>query len=164
MAFKRTTDNSLTEKEAKIVDELVRKSLDVNPEMRRGRDTQEVLDELRGKAIAKAKAQPSNNETPIAFSGKDPRLQTIEIFMRDKAQNYPKIISELEARIESIRKEIEQTRIGTISEITELVKAMLLSGAQTQGIHSTLNAFRDLLTSLKTNEFDIVNNAGNKKR
>lgn len=165
MVFKRSTGTpeATSATDAKFVDELVRKTLDVNPEIRRGRDTQEVLDELRGKAVAKAKTGPAGSLV-AAFGGKDPRLQTIDIFLREKGQVFPKLITEFEARITAIRQEMEQARLTTIAEILELVGVLMVSNAPADAVQTILRDHRALFAALKVTEVEILTSAANRKR
>ncbi len=150
----------------RLDEEMVRKSLSVNPALRQGRETRKVLRDLQDMARRKVTSGSASDDraaaapnAPVAFEGKDPRLQTIDIFMRDRTQSFADATAGFEARVEAVRSEQDQARRNTVAEILELVGVLLLSGADTQGVLTTLRRYRDLLCALKISEADIVDRA-----
>ena len=176
MPFKRDDEPLPAESDPKLVDELVRKSLAINPDMRQGRDTQAVIADLRAQAVALSKkgsaksASPAQSLDATKFTNtakpasQDPRLATLDIFMRDKAQRYPNAREEIHQRMEALRREAEQLRLNTIREITELVSTLLMSGADAQGVQNTMGHYRDLLSSLKISEMTLLEQACKTRR
>ena len=93
-----------------FMEHLVKKSLDVNPGLRAGRSTQEVLKSLRQEAIANAEAGQPDAALSIpeaaaspAVSADERRLKSIQFFWNKRERSSPRTRRVLQARLPAFR-------------------------------------------------------------
>jgi hypothetical protein len=144
-----------------LVDEMVRKSLAVNPGLRQGRATVEVLQGLRDEVLARAKTGPA--PAPKPDPGRpDARLEAIEIFLRDKARTFPELSADVRHKIAALQAHLQTLREDTLKAISDLVGAMLQTGLDPKACQRSLAQFRDLLGQLDVTEQEILQRAQTK--
>lgn len=176
MVFKRkvAAEPQPATDDVKLVDELVKKSLTINPEMRRGRDTRETIDVLRAEAMGELSKEEldeldmNSGHRPVSeHKYKDPRLQTLVIFLRQKAAALPQAFGTLKKqrlalnddyrrKLDDIAMQERTTRAEAIAGVVDMLRVLMASGAQPRDCQKTLADFHDFLALLSIKESDLV--------
>ncbi len=142
----------------KVVDELVLKSLAINPSLARGADPASALEELRAEITTTGPAQPSPARRATPSLG-DRRQQTVHLFLEQKADDYCQVAAAFDARVAAVERERAAERDRAIDEIVGLITVILASGASAQELETTVNRFKPLLTQLEVSARDLVREA-----
>lgn len=173
MAFKRKgAEEPSPQGDVKIVDELVKKSLAINPAMRRGKDTQKILEQLRAEAAA---GRVEESPAPSVAAGlplpkrkhQDPRLQTLAIFMGQKASELPGVFNTLteqrraleedyHRKLGEIDAQVKATQREVLAEIVDMVRVLMASGAKPHDCQQALGDFREVFKLLQINEGAVM--------
>ena len=118
-----------------ITEHLVRRSLAVNPSMRDGRTTHQVMDNMRAEAVQKA-GTPRDGTTPAGLTGSatgsksaTARLrQTIEFFFEQKSLDYRDLADELDERLRALEIERAELRDSIAGELLDFLSLMAGGG------------------------------------
>ncbi len=166
MVLKRpeATPNQEPEPKAELIEHLVKKSLDINPNLRGGKDTREVLEDLKREALARSKqgggAAPA--EGPAAASAPranlaERRKSTMAFFFEQKAQEFDGAIADLDARERLLHKERKELQERFTADLTDFVA--LMAGGDSPEVREVLKEQRAFLTKLGANEQEILRQA-----
>jgi hypothetical protein len=161
MAFKRPQVAASVSGRAgdmKVVDELVLKSLAINPSLARGADPSSALEELRAEITTSGRSLRTAAK-PAAPSLGDRRAQTVQLFLEQKTEDYQHVTDDFDARVAAVERERAVERDRTIDEIVGLITVILASGAGAQELEKTVVRFKPLLTQLEVSARDLVREA-----
>ncbi len=147
------------------MEHLVKKSLDINPALRHGQDTGEVLAGLKQQAIARSDAQ-----APAAGGeGRRPRLskeerrkQTISFFFEQKLEEFDDDSADILERERKLAEEKADLQAQYAEEIVDFL-GMMAGGAETPEAREVLRTFRKFLTALGLTEAQVTERARNSR-
>jgi hypothetical protein len=145
--------------ELKIVDELVLKSLAINPSLARGADPSSALEELRAEITTTRRPDSLPSARGPSPSLNDRRQQTIQLFLEQKAEDYQRVSDGFDARIAALERERAAERDRAIDEIVGLITVILASGAGAAEVEKTVSGFKPLLVQLEVSGRDLVREA-----
>ena len=109
---------SCSDSDLQLMEHLVKKSLDVNPGLRAGRSTQEVLQNLRKEAVDPASAGAAAQARPKA-SVSEKRRKTMEFFLEQKAEEYRESADSIMIRMKALEHELTGVRETTVDELID---------------------------------------------
>ena len=109
-----------SDSDLQLMEHLVKKSLDVNPGLRAGRSTQEVLQNLRKEAVNKPGTESTAAAKPKA-SVSEKRRKTMEFFLEQKAEEYRESADEIILRMKSLEHELTSIRETTVDELIDFL-------------------------------------------
>lgn len=161
MAFKRPQVAATAPGRAgdmKVVDELVLKSLAINPSLARGADPSSALEELRAEITTTGRSRQAPAR-PATKSLGDRRQQTVQLFLEQKSDDYQHVTDDFDARVAAVERERAVERDRAIDEIVGLITVILASGAGAQELEATVSKFKPLLTQLEVSARDLVREA-----
>ncbi len=143
------------EPDVELMEQLVKKSLDVNPELRGGKSTHEVLAALREEAIARSKSggtsQPEQPTTSLA----DRRRGTIAFFLEQKVKEFGESEADISAREKVLRAERAELQARVVDDI-EVFLALLSDGNESPEVRMVLTQFKHFLQQLGTSETQLL--------
>ena len=141
-----------------FMEHLVKKSLDVNPGLRAGRSTQEVLKSLRQEAMANAQAGqpgaalsiPEATATPAA-SPDERRLKSIQFFLDQKGAEFASDSQGIASQIASLQAQLDGLRAAAISDLADFL-SLVGGGSESPETRRALRDHRELLNALGVSE------------
>jgi flagellar motility protein MotE (MotC chaperone) len=155
----------------KLVEQMVKKSLQVNPGMRAANmSTTAFLEDLRKKTAAAIKAEktgaaapsgrtaPGQKPAPAGVTD-DPRQRTVAIFLQEKRQTYEQESASVRAQIKALEQKRDGLNKKTIDEIADLLMVVLASGGDATGMQKVLKQYDDLLAQLGVSANDLIRKA-----
>lgn len=149
--------------ELELMERLVKKSLDVNPSLKAGRDTRGALEALRQQAVARSKQSPgeSGGTSGAAEPGSDlssRRQSAIAFFLDQKASEFQGQIDDIIARERALEAERAHLRERVLDEVADFF-GLMSGGADSPEAHHVLRDHLAFLKSLGVSESDIVTRA-----
>jgi hypothetical protein len=149
-----------------LMEHLVKKSLDINPELRDGMRTGEVMDSLKQQALARSKTQPQGKGTPgrpaddkAALAER--RKSTISFFCEQKAKEYEEGSKALAIKEVALRKEREGLQARVANELSDFL-GMIAGGTDGVEAREVLRTFRAFLSELGVTDTDLLARAKKK--
>ena len=156
-----TPKESCSDSDLQLMEHLVKKSLDVNPGLRAGRSTQEVLQNLRKEAVSPAGSQASASAKPKA-SVSEKRRKTMEFFLEQKAEEYRESADHIALRMKALEHELTGVRETTVDELIDFL-SLISGGTDSPEAREVLRTYRDLLKELGVSDSDILEAASNRR-
>ena len=156
-----TPKATCSDSDLQLMEHLVKKSLDVNPGLRAGRSTQEVLQNLRKEAVNKPEAEASVAAKPKA-SVSEKRRKTMEFFLEQKAEEYRDSADEIILRMKALEHELAGVRETTVDELIDFL-SLISGGTDSPEAREVLRTYRDLLKELGVTEADILQAASSRR-
>lgn len=156
-----TPKDSCSDSDLQLMEHLVKKSLDVNPGLRAGRSTQEVLQNLRKEAVNPAGAQASTSAKPKA-SVSEKRRKTMEFFLEQKAEEYRESADHIALRMKALEHELAGVRETTVDELIDFL-SLISGGTDSPEAREVLRTYRDLLKELGVSDNDILQAASSRR-
>jgi hypothetical protein len=157
MVVKRRRSSPATQ-EAKpdvdLMEQLVKKSLEVNPQLRDGKSTREVLAGLREEAVSRSKSHGQEPEAPQP-SLSERRSGTIAFFLEQKAKEFHESERDIIEREMRLRAERTNLQRRVIDEI-EVFLALVSDGKDSPEARAILTRSRTFLQQLGTNEKQLL--------
>ncbi len=159
-----SAQESENESDVELMEHLVKKSLDINPNLRGGRDTQEILKGLRKEAVSKsavgkAAADSSDVAEPTAAEKKAKlaarRRSTIEFFFEQKAEEFGAASREVNARRRALEDELKKLQATTVDEMVDFL-SLLAGGAESAEAREVMRSYRKFLKELGASDAEIV--------
>jgi hypothetical protein len=163
MVLKRPdTGSSNTDPQGKpqieLIEELVKKSLDVNPSLGGGRDVQAVMSSLKKEAIqAKSGAPPSTPTASLA----DRRKSTIAFFLEQKQAEFEELAADITVRENVLLKERQDLQRRIFEELLDFL-ALMSGGVDSPEARQVVHEHRGFVAQLGVTEVDVV--LGTQKR
>ena len=141
-----------------FMEHLVKKSLDVNPGLRAGRSTQEVLKSLRQEAVANAEAGQPDAALNIpeaaaspAVSADERRLKSIQFFLEQKGAEFASDSQGIASQIASLQAQLDGLRAAAVSDLADFL-SLVGGGSDSAEARRALRDHRDLLSALGVSE------------
>ena len=156
-----TPKTSCSDSDLQLMEHLVKKSLDVNPGLRAGRSTQEVLQNLRTEAVKKPAAQEEAATKPKA-SVSEKRRKTMEFFLEQKAEEYHESANHIVLRMKALEHELTGIRETTVDELIDFL-SLISGGTDSPEAREVLRTHRELLKELGVTENDILQAAASRR-
>ena len=156
-----TPKATCSDSDLQLMEHLVKKSLDVNPGLRAGRSTQEVLQNLRKEAVGKPVDQAATPAKPKA-SVSEKRRKTMEFFLEQKADEYRESADEIILRMKALEHELAGIRETTVDELIDFL-SLISGGTDSPEARDVLRTYRDLLKELGVTDSDILEAASNRR-
>ncbi len=144
--------------DVELMEHLVKKSLDINPQMRGGKSTHEVMEDLRKEAIARSKTAGVGTAPPSGAakaSLSERRRATIAFFFEQKSAQMQTVLADLRARERALADEKRVIQKQLVDEIVDFIH-MVSSGAEVPELRGVLLAHRGLLAELNVSEADLI--------
>lgn len=155
------------ESDVELMEHLVKKSLDINPNLRDGRDTQEILKGLRSEAVSKSTAgkassgadassevaAPSAAEKQAKLAAR--RRSTIEFFFEQKAEEFEAASQEVNVRRRALEQELKKLQADALDEVVDFL-SLLAGGAESPEARDVMKAYRKFLKELGVSDTEIV--------
>ncbi len=152
------------ESDVELMEHLVKKSLDINPNLRDGRDTQEILKGLRSEAVSKSAAgkvaadssgvpEPSAAEKKAKLAAR--RRSTIEFFFEQKAEEFEAASREVNARRRALEAELKKLQATAVDEVVDFL-SLLAGGADSPEARDVMKSYRKFLKELGVSDAEIV--------
>ena len=152
------------ETDVELMEHLVKKSLDINPGLRDGRTTQEILEGLRQEAVARsgtADTPPAPSASEKKASLAQRRRSTIEFFFEQKTEEFNSGARDVRARMRGLEKDLAALQRSTRDEMVDFL-ALLAGGADSPEAREVMRSHRNFLKELGCSDADII--AAAKKR
>lgn len=168
MAIKQPPREPEAVSAVKFAEQLVRKSLAINPGMRgSGESTHDYLVRMRDIALSQAKGASPGKGVPAAASTPTKSMaarrdETASNFLTQKQDYFHQGISGLRERMEVLRKEEQSMRERVVQEITEFM-IVVWSEVDVAESQATLKKFRAFLAELGITEVDLVKRARSRR-
>lgn len=156
-----TSKTACSDSDLQLMEHLVKKSLDVNPGLRAGRSTQEVLQNLRQEAVNTPAADAGASPRPKA-SMAEKRRKTIEFFLEQKAEEYRESADHVAIRIKALEHELTGIRATTADELIDFL-SLISGGTDSPEAREVLRNYRDLLKELGVSDNYILQAASNRR-
>lgn len=146
--------------DAEFIDKLVKRSLEINPELRGSDSTTKFLRRLREQALAGAEGAPPPtpaNSKPAAKTKtmEDRRAQTVSLFMAQKIEDHERDAAELREREEQLKRDKKELNERTREEIADFLM-VAYSGATEPPSSKLLRSYRAFLSSLGVTDTDLL--------
>lgn len=156
MVIRRSKEDD-PKSDVELMEHLVKKSLDVNPHLRSGRRTGEVLRELKEEAVARAQAeQPSASKRQANVS--DRRKSTIAFFLEQKAGEFKDQLADITAREKLLQQEKDALKATVADDIADFL-ALMAGAADSPEAREVLREQRAFLTALGLTDGDVIERA-----
>ena len=141
-----------------FMEHLVKKSLDVNPGLRGGRSTQEVLNSLRQEAMANAQAGESGGALSIPEAAAMPtagpderRLKSIQFFLDQKGAEFAADSQGIADQIAGLQAQLDGLRAAAVSDLADFL-SLVGGGSDSPETRRALRDHRELLSALGISE------------
>ena len=159
-----------------LMEELVRKSLKVNPALKDGRDTTQVLDDLRSQAVGKSERHSGGRATrpsmkpgragkqtaPAAVDNRtERRVKTITFFLHQKMEDLEEQEADINAQERILANKRQEIKATAIDEIADFF-GLMSGGAESPEAREGLRQYRTFLDQLGVSEVDIARRARRK--
>jgi hypothetical protein len=151
-----------------LVEHLVKKSLDINPSLRRGKDTREVLDALKKEAVARSRQGSASGEAqtsgaePSRVNLADRRKSTMVFFLEQKSQEFEGGAADIEAREKLLAREKQDLQKRFAEDIVDFL-ALMSGSTENPETREVLKDFRGFLTRLGITDQDLLRLAKNRR-
>ena len=150
-----------SDSDLQLMEHLVKKSLDVNPGLRGGRSTQEVMQNLRKEAVNPSAAEAAAVAKPKA-SVSEKRRKTMEFFLEQKAEEYRDSADSIMIRMKALEHELAGVRETTVDELIDFL-SLISGGTDSPEAREVLRQYRDLLKELGVSDDEILRAASNRR-
>jgi len=139
------------------MEHLVKKSLDINPGLRSGRSTGEVLEGLRREAAegASLNSAPPAAEGRPRLSKEERRKQTIRFFLEQKLEEFSEEAEGIRVRQEQLAREQRELQQQYAEDITDFL-GMMAGGGDAPEAREVLRNFRKFLADLGLTEAEAI--------
>lgn len=140
-----------------FMEHLVKKSLDVNPGLRAGRSTHEVLQSLRQEALANAQAGHPDATLSVpeaaapTSSADERRLKSIQFFLDQKGAEFAADSQGIASQIASLQAQLDGLRAAAVSDLADFL-SLVGGGSQSPETRRALREHRELLSALGITE------------
>jgi len=141
-----------------FMEHLVKKSLDVNPGLRAGRSTQEVLKSLRQEAMASAQAGEPDGALSIPEAASMPtaspderRLKSIQFFLDQKGAEFAADSQGIADQIAGLQAQLDGLRAAAVSDLADFL-SLVGGGSDSPETRRALRDHRELLSALGISE------------
>ncbi len=161
MALKRPKPPDLSVKDVRLIDELVSKSLSINPQMGGGQDTQGYLNKIRNEAVqAEREGKPRTPTSTSSPQNKSVlRMQTIRFLIEQREQDVNEGLEQFAIRKKELESE-RQTFLRQMSDdIVNAVSVVIASGASDQECAKAMAPSRALFKKLEITDLQIIQQA-----
>ena len=138
-----------------LMEQLVKKSLEINPEMRGGKRTAEVMEDLRKQAVGQSKSAPTAVSTAPKPSLTERRLSTMAFFFEQKQAEFQENLGEIAVKERELEKEKKELKVRFGDELTDFL-ALMSGGTETPESKEILRRYRSFVAALGLNEADIL--------
>ncbi len=162
MVIKKPTNPEPSGSSVDLREQLVRKSLEVNPKLRgtAERDTNEVLQDLKAEAAGlaragKAAAQKGSAPARAPATLADKRKNAIASFMDQKIAEHAELSADIAERERALQDEKKALRERLTQELADFL-AIVGTGPQSPEAKSVLSQHRAFLTQLGISDADLV--------
>jgi hypothetical protein len=168
MVIKRPSNIPHTEAGSgpELAEHLVKKSLDINPALRRGMATHEVLEELRKEAVARSQHGATQPEAAPAQASRanlsDRRKSTVAFFLEQKAQEFDAAAGEIAVRERLLLNEKQELQKRIAQDLVDFL-SLMSGGVDAPECHEILKDFRGFLTKLGSSDADLLRQAKNRR-
>jgi hypothetical protein len=166
------------EPDLEIMEQLVKKSLEINPQLKDGKNTRQVLADLRNQALARSKSGsggggPSSmgggqstmgqarsvGSAPAATAAKPDmaarRKNTISFFFEQKASEFEESVVDINMREKALQKEKNELQQRFFDELVDFF-TLMAGGAQSPESRAVLVEQRAFLSQLGVAEADLI--------
>ncbi|MBI5507583.1 MAG: hypothetical protein HY903_02405 [Deltaproteobacteria bacterium] len=151
------------EPDVELVEQLVKKSLDINPDLRDGKNTHQVMQDLKRQAVARSKeggagggiAAPRGNLA-------ERRRGTIAFFFEQKASDFETAVADVTARERLLQQEKQALRDQVVGDLADFF-ALMAGGIQSPEAKDVIRENRPFLSKLGITEADLVAAASRRK-
>jgi len=157
--------------DAKFVDEMVRASLAVNPNLKHGASTNTFLAKLREQAMSGGAPSPSSSsagggkaaasDAPASID--DKRKQTIRLFLDLKSDDLDRELGVLEQQRAAIEAQEAALKQRAAEEIVDHLMVVNAAGADLSLAKEVLREFKALLARLGVTDNDLLRQAHRRK-
>jgi hypothetical protein len=151
--------------DVELMEHLVKKSLQINPELRDGKGTHEVMDSLRQQAIAQSRSRAA--PPPAAPSGPDKsaladrRKSTIAFFFEQKAKEVEEAQKDLAVREAALKKERQELQQRVSGELADFL-GMMSGAVESPETREVLKDFKSFLSQLGVAPEELLQRAKRK--
>ena len=156
--------------DTELMEHLVKKSLDINPNLRDGKATNEVMDDLRAQVLARSRgggAAPAAGGSASAPAAKPKgdlssrRKSTISFFFEQKAAEFEEEAKELLRQEEELRRQRAELNERYADELTDFLG--LMSGGESPEAREVIREFRKFLADIDLNEAALLKRMGGRR-
>lgn len=182
MAIKRRKENLPGQSQAAeepdenqlLMEQLLRKTLAVNPSIKDGKSTAAVMEELRKQAVLSSRSgqdaaqgrRPGTTQQPAGpteLTMQERRMSTISYFFDQKDSEYRERDAQIRLKEEAIKKERQQLRIQFLEAIADFF-SLMHGGAETPEAKNVMRKHAKLLSTLTISEADLIRRTREKMR
>ncbi len=165
MPLKRPT-NPEPASDADFVEDLVKKSLSINPRLKGGMRTQQYLEKLRQQALAEGKgpsasapapAAPPAASAPAAASSSlnDKKSRTLSMFLDQRSEDYDQRAAAIRSRRAELDKEEAALKQEAIDDIVDIL-TVVSHGESVLELQPVLGKYRGFLGTLGVADRDLL--------
>lgn len=149
--------------DVKFIDDMVRASLQMNPQLRQGMSTSTYLSRMRKQAVEamKNKAAASKPAAPAATSAKsddERRKQTLSMFLGLKRDDLEKELAGIRERQQALANEEKAIKERCVEEIVDHL-IVVCGGAHLKLAQDVLATARTLLAQLDISDSELLRRA-----
>ncbi|MEE2960162.1 MAG: hypothetical protein VYA34_05410 [Myxococcota bacterium] len=144
-----------------LMEELLKKSLEISPDLKQGKTTEEALAAYKSQMASSPATQPRSpkqQQTPHTTSTlpttDEQRRRTIHFFLDEKGAEYQKELGRIQEKIRSLERERKALRKRIMGDIIDFLSLVASRTDQTE-TRSVLKNYRTLLKELGASEADI---------
>lgn len=153
MAKMKFTPEPPAAPDLELMEDLVRASLAVNPAMRGGLDTVDVMERLRQQA-AEQPGEPAEAQAPSASDEeRAARRANLELFLKSKQRDVREKLTALEEQRKQLEAEVQATRRRALAELVDFLTLLALDESEWSRL---LAAHQELLTALKITTSELL--------
>jgi len=146
------------EPDVELVEHLVQKSLEVNPELRGGgKSTHEVLVDLKNQAIARSKrlGKKAKAAEGRQRDATERRRDTMAFFFERKAAELDSVLADVTARERLLQRERQEACLRLTDEAVDFL-ALMSDFAESDAGQEVLDAFADFIQKLGVSERELL--------
>ncbi len=140
-----------------LMEELVKKSLDVNPALGGGRDAKQVIASFKEEASGAARTSPGAMPPPRA-SLAERRKATIKFFLEQKQEELEELSADITAREKLLAEERRQLQQRVYEEVVDFL-ALVSGGTESQEAREAVHECRSFIAELGVTEIDVIKGA-----
>jgi hypothetical protein len=131
------------------MEQLVKKSLAVNPNLSHGQEFPEFMNDLRRQA-----GGPGDKEGRPPRDKREQRAQMVTFFLAQKVQEFLESAEEVDRRIAELQQERDRLRVDSVDDVIEFL--VVFSRQKDFDLQDALRGHRPMLTQLGLTEEELV--------
>lgn len=141
-----------------FAEDLVRKSLAINPGLRGLDSTHKYLMKMRELALAKPQTKTNEPKAAPAKSAADRRAESTQLFLQQRAGEFDTQLAGIDARLAALEEEKRAAKAQVVDEVVSFM-SVVWAEADADTARRVLEGFRPFLTALGVSAVDVVKRA-----